>query len=509
MAPETISSPSPTSHPTDPASETTASIARRFLGVSSCASVACHGGPISADPSAKWRSSYTVWATIDKHSRAFSVLFEPRSKRIVQLLDHLPSVDQARPYQEERCLACHSTGQSFQKTDTSILADGVGCELCHGPAQNWLKKHTERAWLDSRAAKFEPLPDMTDTRDLLPRAMACAKCHVGSREPGQPARDVNHDLIAAGHPRLDFEFHAYSGVMPKHWTDEPGKKPNYKTDRETHAAAWAIGQAVSAEAALKLIAARAVADKPQSVAAAKTLPIARHPEFSEYDCYACHHELSSKFPSSRQALARMDPSHHSPGSLPRSTWYFTSPQLLSDAQSGLAPAGQLAKSLTKLIGGTWSPDDPSTADQNVAELAASMRHLAEAEAKASWDESMIDRLLARATDVSTLAPNWDSAAQRFLAIEALLAARRELPSRLGQAASAEELEIDQALGEIHKLLEFRIDASTGSSEPVKGATDHAAPRIDSPRGYDPLAVQQAFSRVFAAIGKTLRVGESK
>jgi hypothetical protein len=506
LAPETISPPRPTTRTAERSPESAASIPRRYLGVSSCASAACHGGPISPDPGAKWRSSYTVWATLDKHSRAFSVLFEPRSKRIVQLLDHLPSVDQAKPYQDERCLACHSAGQSTESTATSVLADGVGCELCHGPAQNWLKRHTERAWLDSRTASatFKALPDMTDTRDLLPRATACAKCHVGSREPGQPARDVNHDLIAAGHPRLNFEFHAYLGVMPKHWTDEPGKKPNYKTDRETQAAAWAIGQAVSAEAALNLIAARAAADKPLSDPAAKTLPIARHPEFSEYDCYACHHELSSKFPSGRQALARTTPGHDSPGSLPRSVWYLTSPRLLSEVRPVLAPNEQRAELLTKLIDDTWSPDDPSAADQNAGELAASMHHLAEAAASASWDESMIDRLLAHATNASTLAPNWDSAAQRFLALEALLAARRELHARSGQSVSGDELEIDQALGEVRKLLEFGISGSVESREPVRRAPGQTAPRVDSPRGYDPLAVQRAFARVFAAVGKTLR-----
>jgi Cytochrome c554 and c-prime len=510
LPPETISSPRPTPKTAEHSPESAASIARRYLGVSSCASAACHGGP-NSDPSAKWRSSYTVWATLDKHSRAFSVLFEPRSKRIVQLLDHLPSVDQAKPYQDGRCLACHSAGQSFQSTATSILADGVGCELCHGPAQNWLKRHTERAWLDSRAASaaFKALPDMTDTRDLLSRATACAKCHVGSREPGETIRDVNHDLIAAGHPRLNFEFHAYLGVMPKHWTDEPGKKPNYKTDREKQAAAWAIGQAVSAEAALNLVAARAAADKPLTDPAGRKLPIARHPEFSEYDCYACHHELSSQFPSNRQALARMNPGHRAPGSLPRNAWYFTSPRLLSDTRPALVPNDQRAELLTKLIDGTWSPDNPSVADQNAAELAASMHRLAEAAANASWDESMIDRLLAGATDASTLAPNWDSAAQRFLALEALLAARRELHAPAGQPASGDELEIDRALGEVRKLLEFRIGGSVGSGEPVKRAPDQAAPRVDSPRGYDPLAMQQAFARVFAAVGKTLRVEEGK
>src|SRR5205807_1997605 len=126
-----------------------ASIAGNYLGVGSCASAACHGGPVSADPSQKWRSSYTVWATLDTHSRAYSVLFEKRSRQIVKLLDHLPNADQAKPYEDERCLACHSAGQNARSASSNVAADGVGCELCHGPAQNWIARHTERAWLDS------------------------------------------------------------------------------------------------------------------------------------------------------------------------------------------------------------------------------------------------------------------------------------------------------------------------------------------------------------------------
>jgi hypothetical protein len=35
---------------------------------------------------------------------------------------------------------------------------------------------------------------------------------------GKPWRDVNHDLIAAGHPRLSFELSAFMATMPPHWT---------------------------------------------------------------------------------------------------------------------------------------------------------------------------------------------------------------------------------------------------------------------------------------------------
>ncbi|HEV8058888.1 MAG TPA: hypothetical protein VGP68_03395, partial [Gemmataceae bacterium] len=46
--------------------------------------------------------------------------------------------------------------------------------------------------------------------------------------------------------------------------------------------AWALGQVLSAQAALELLATRASdTGRPW-------------PEFAEYDCFACHHDLKSK-----------------------------------------------------------------------------------------------------------------------------------------------------------------------------------------------------------------------
>ncbi len=183
------------------------------------------------------------------------MLFEKRAKRMVQLLDRLPEIESAQPQKDIRCVACHSVPRDPASVPGGILADGVGCEMCHGPAKHWLGRHTENVWLASyHAGRFEPLPDMNDTRSLLTRARICAGCHVGS--PGdatRATRDVDHDLIAAGHPRLNFSMHAFLGVMPKHWTDAPGR-PGVRADRETHAECWAIGQVVAAEYALNLLA---------------------------------------------------------------------------------------------------------------------------------------------------------------------------------------------------------------------------------------------------------------
>src|SRR5438105_3184372 len=49
-----------------------------YVGVSSCASVACHN---AKGPAGTKMSEYSTWAH-DKHADAYSVLLDPRSKRI-------------------------------------------------------------------------------------------------------------------------------------------------------------------------------------------------------------------------------------------------------------------------------------------------------------------------------------------------------------------------------------------------------------------------------------------
>src|SRR5262249_14971856 len=87
--------------------------------------------------------------------------------------------------------------------------------------------------------------------------------------------EVNHDLIAAGHPRLNFEFATYMRAMPPHW---------HERDRETGepagpafpARAWSAGQSATVKAALRLLDHRGKGPWP---------------EFTEQSCFDCHHEL--------------------------------------------------------------------------------------------------------------------------------------------------------------------------------------------------------------------------
>jgi hypothetical protein len=123
---------------------------------------------------------------------------------------------------------------------------------------------------------------MTKLFDLGVRAETCAGCHIGAlRSFDIPLRDVNHDMIAAGHPRLNFEFATYLRKLPPHWK-EKNRIANTPRPAGFEAQVWLVGQAASAEASLKLLASRATSVGPASRAG---------PELAEFNCYACHHDL--------------------------------------------------------------------------------------------------------------------------------------------------------------------------------------------------------------------------
>jgi Cytochrome c554 and c-prime len=259
-----------------------------LTGSASCSARGCHGSIEPALDSERCQlNEYTSW-TRDPHADAYRVLFNKRSTKIVKLLGgDKPAHD------DPRCLACHTnpllaTGPDASAFEREERLFGVGCESCHGSANQWLVAHTRPDWRTNKTAFA--IPDLTDP---VVQVRTCMGCHVGAAPTANsPQRDVNHDLIAAGHPRLNFEFGSYQANMPAHW----------RPRKQNEADVWAVGQRLSAEAALALLAHRAKAGP--------------WPEFAEYDCFACHHSLALS--SWRQA----DDSGRQPGTMPWGSWYF-------------------------------------------------------------------------------------------------------------------------------------------------------------------------------------------
>ena len=133
--------------------------------------------------------------------------------------------------------------------------DGVGCESCHGTRKSgWGFTPPSHAGIRFSPTDKQNDYGFMDTKNLVRRIELCAGCHVGQdARDGLPLRDVNHDLIAAGHPRLNFEFAAYQENQPKHWkTDDPSGE----AAADFPVRAWALGQLVSARAALSSLGSR-------------------------------------------------------------------------------------------------------------------------------------------------------------------------------------------------------------------------------------------------------------
>lgn len=375
-------------------SSSLASAKLEWQGVASCAATACHGGN---GPKGSKGSEYTTWVLYDKHTKAYLVLFDDRSQIIEKNYRRLKSVKEAHAEQDTLCLRCHAmNADNGRKSEMFVRDFGVGCESCHGVAEKWLGAHYSRDWKSKLEAKAEETRGFEPMKQLADRATVCVRCHVG-----HPEKEVNHDLIAAGHPRLNFEFGAFHAMMPKHWQEV---RDNAKPDFE--ARAWAVGQVVTAKAALALLEHRA---KTRS---------SPWPEFAEYECFACHHDL-------REPSWRQEPGHYGnrkPGSLPWGTWYYP---MLSQA---LRSAGMDDTQVTSILGELAKEmQKPSPNRSQIekrlreTEMKSKLDRLAVEMEKAPYQRAALEELFnsIRRDEQKVAATSWDGAAQLYLALAAL------------------------------------------------------------------------------------------
>jgi hypothetical protein len=414
-----------------------------YQGVASCASVACHHGNGAKGSKG---SEYTTWiAHNDPHSRAYTVLFDPQSLLIEKNLKGLKDLKEARPHTNNLCLSCHvhPEMEAAHHAERFSRVDGVGCESCHGPAEKWLSVHYQR---DKSRDELLRL-GMWDTKDVRKRAEVCVKCHVGWGDG-----DVNHDLIAAGHPRLRFEYGAYLANYPaRHWRIED----DHARHADFEARAWLLGQVVSAKAAIDLLQHRAEPkhDKPW-------------PEFAEYSCFGCHHDLQD------QKWRRK------PGAAVQSwgTWYFS---LLPDVNGEISSARPGDRNpfdrLTATIGGN-SPDTRRVLAE-AKNASAVLERWADALQHQTWDEKALTKLLAVLVKDDRLRdePEWDRAAQRYLGIAAVYNALDVMDSKYRKDA-----DLKAAILCLPDTLAF--PKSPGE-------------KFDSPRNFDPERLRSELKRV--------------
>lgn len=280
-------------------------VSNHYLGRVSCAATGCHGLPSSAGRS--WSNAYQIWDSEDPHRWAFDALYSERSYQIYAKLEQPAekTVDKATylKFLVDRCVGCHatppdktqltSTGrpQLFTADEPEEFSQGVSCESCHGPAGGWEGEHFLLSWkkkTPEERAELKQEYGFQDLRPLASRAAVCVKCHVGPQivgdDSGRKVYDMNHDLIAAGHPRLNFEFNAYLSNLPKHWSEAAGKaRQGPQVAKHFHFEAWRVGQMEKQAQDTRLRAERAKINAGN--------PAGKWAEFANHDCRECHHAI--------------------------------------------------------------------------------------------------------------------------------------------------------------------------------------------------------------------------
>jgi len=247
------------------------SSARQHLGVATCAASQCHGSAIPRDATGVLQNEYVTWTQSDPHSKAYEVLSNEQSRLIAARL----GIGRAR--EASICLDCHADNVAVDKRGEKFqLSDGVGCESCHGGAENWLSTHynaPEVTHADNLSAGLFPNEDADDRADL------CLSCHLGTRD-----KFATHRIMAAGHPRLAFELDTFTEL----WRTA-GRQPHYRVDADYqarkdidgHSYTWAAGLLAEGRQRLDLI---------QS--SYFEIP-GMFPELAFYDCHACHRSMKT------------------------------------------------------------------------------------------------------------------------------------------------------------------------------------------------------------------------
>jgi len=445
----------------------------RFLGSASCSAGACHNqgnasgaADLAYDkPRTFWE--YQYWRHYDPHRDAYAVLLDARSKGIEARLTGVP-LTSARPQENGLCLSCHVHqnydiayhGPNFQPSE------GVSCESCHGAAERWLSAHTGRAWdwLDREQKAemgFVPLERLSD------RVRSCVPCHVGSSalDTKYGLIDANHDLIAAGHPRLIFEFASYHTQYPKHWPDARVRL----ADPAYEARAWIVGQLATAEASLKLLSARAersIIDQTSDLPDALSDPIADEPragpwpEFAEYDCYACHHDLRGGVPLSVGIAAA------APGQWPWGNWYTPMSRAI---ESELPPPRGEWSDILRALNEEMTQPAPSVGiikdrtDEAIVLLDDWLASLHHRPIDSTHVQSLMDSIVDQVRGAGV--PTWDRNAQAYLGLAALYAAQADLePNR-------RDPELSRALDEMLSQLRFREDTNSPPDYRIEALAD--------------------------------------
>jgi hypothetical protein len=427
--------------------------ARTLVGAGSCTSSGCHASAYAGHPD--WRSAYTVWAARDPHAGAHAVLSGPLADRIVAAVAARdPSRPQPPAHENVACVGCHATARG------PSAGEGVSCESCHGPAGQWLAAHTVAGW-KTRGNDL----GMVDLADPFTCADMCANCHVGGPPTVDGAiREVTHDLVAAGHPRLAFELRGYKKAEPPHWRDRFAAPADAAAPGPLDE--WAAGRLATLAAYLGQMELQSDAARTGR----RGLTCGAWPEFTSFDCHGCHRPaaFAALVPPSAVRLGAP------PGSPRLEPMYWTHLDVMLPAAEA-----EILSGARGAIDRAWArpPDSRS--------LAAALRAVEAAR------QGLHDRLsaspagdLASRIVAGTNAANWAEAVSALGALEAV-ADREAAAGRLPKAG-----DVPTRLAALRDLLEFPVESADGETV-----------RFSSPRDYDSAAVSEHLRSIAESLAR--------
>ncbi len=155
----------------------------KYVGATACKK--CHVESTGQFP----KGAFSVWEG-HLHSQAFRSLSRDytreTAKRVLGIDD---------PVSDWRCVKCHSTAygaDASQLTETYSDADGVGCEVCHGPGSAYAEIDHGPSNADRYSLGFYKLENLGD------REAVCVSCHNPTSPTYKPfnilafSREIRH-----------------------------------------------------------------------------------------------------------------------------------------------------------------------------------------------------------------------------------------------------------------------------------------------------------------------------
>lgn len=388
----------------------------KYLGPGSCAAAACHGGIQARDTAKVLQNEYSTWIVQDRHARAWNVLQQPTAQRMAQILNI------GAPEKSQKCLVCHALAVPDAQIGRPFdISEGVSCESCHGPSSLWLGPHVQAS---ARHAEMVKL-GLVDNKNLIVRAEKCLTCHLGA-----PGMQVDHAMLAAGHPDLTFELDSFSSIEPPHWVERAPDQKSPIADPLLGVRIWSVGQAVQLRESMVRLARDARG------------PV--WPEYTEMDCYTCHHSLTKPEDSWRQAAGYAG---RRPGNPPYNRSRYVVFRHFAQSVDAAGAAG-LEKDMNEVyaLASDLQPDRARLAA--AADTAARSASALEGEVEnATYDAPRTSALLrAIASDADAISFAGErSAEQATMALDSLYIAKTK--------QSAPESAVRSAIDGLYKLLE--------------------------------------------------------